>query len=383
MKKIVIVNSLYYPDVMGGAEISVKLLAEDLVNEGFDVSVICMGRDSERTKINGVNIYRIKEKNIYFMMDYYHQNALKKIKWHLCNLMKNPNKMDFSLLIDEIEPEVIISQNLLGLGSLVLETKKKYKDIKIIQTIRDYKIIEPTTNFLINKIAKVNFKRKVKNIDIFVGISKFSLSLFFKKANINSKSVKKEIIHNKVPNEKKINKLSKKVAKSVGFVGQITQEKGISIFLKAVSSLDIYTHLSSVIIVGEGPLLEDLKYKYKEFNKIVFLGKITHEEVKDIYEKLDTLVVPSIWEEPFGRVIIEAYRQKVNVLASDRGGIPEIIIDESYLFNPDNIENLKKKIFEKVIYNKGNDEEARKKIYEYSLGFVENVESYKEIIRRK
>lgn len=379
MRKILLVNSIYYPDVMGGAEISVKLLAEDLANEGFDVNVVCLGRENETIELNGVKIHRIKESNSYFIMDYFHQHPLKKFKWHLKNLLRNPNKTNFFDLVTEINPDIILSQNLLGLGLLPWDFKSENESIQLIQTIRDYKITTPTNNYFINKCATINFKRKYQNVNVFVGISHFSLSLFLQKASINAEDIEKEVIPNKVPDGLEKNECVIKEPKSIAFVGQITREKGISIFLEAVSSQDIYDQLSTIEIVGEGPLLKDLKRKYQKFDKIIFWGKVPHDHVNNILKKLDFLIVPSLWEEPFGRVIIEAYKQKVIVLASNKGGIPEVIIDQKYLFNPDKIEELKEKILENIINDLHCKEKLREDVYQYSKKFTNNVVKYKEI----
>lgn len=56
---------------------------------------------------------------------------------------------------------------------------------------------------------------------------------------------------------------------------------------------------------------------------------------KTFFEKVDFLVVPSIWEEPFGRVIVESFSSNTPVIASNIGGIPEIFhCNKQFLFEP-------------------------------------------------
>jgi glycosyltransferase involved in cell wall biosynthesis len=57
---------------------------------------------------------------------------------------------------------------------------------------------------------------------------------------------------------------------------------------------------------------------------------------------IDILVVPSLWEEPFGRTVAESLRSGVPVLASDRGGVPEIVSKQELgmLFNPEEPNSL-------------------------------------------
>ncbi|MEI2463274.1 glycosyltransferase, partial [Niallia taxi] len=75
---ILLVNTFYYPTIVGGAEISVQKLAEGLVKNGHKVSVLCTDRTNNYEVINGVNVYRIKVKNLYSPSDSQQQNMIKK-----------------------------------------------------------------------------------------------------------------------------------------------------------------------------------------------------------------------------------------------------------------------------------------------------------------
>ena len=56
---ILIINSYYYPDIIGGAEISVQKLAEILATN-HNVSVVCTGSMFKDEVINNVHVYRLK-----------------------------------------------------------------------------------------------------------------------------------------------------------------------------------------------------------------------------------------------------------------------------------------------------------------------------------
>ena len=76
-------------------------------------------------------------------------------------------------------------------------------------------------------------------------------------------------------------------------------------------------------------------YKRQAYNnsKIEYKGFIKPEE---FYPQIDVLIVPSIWNEPLGRVVFEAYSYGIPVIASKRGGITEIVKEgeTGYLFEP-------------------------------------------------
>lgn len=72
---------------------------------------------------------------------------------------------------------------------------------------------------------------------------------------------------------------------------------------------------------------------------IAFLGYVKPEE---FFARIDVLVVPSLWEEPLGRVIYEAYARGVAVIANRLGGMPEIIEEgrTGYVVTPGDVKEL-------------------------------------------
>ena len=69
--RVLFIHTYYYPENMGGAEISVQKLAEALVKHGVEVYVLCTSDNNRREIINGVNIWRIKP---YVSMRYINYN---------------------------------------------------------------------------------------------------------------------------------------------------------------------------------------------------------------------------------------------------------------------------------------------------------------------
>lgn len=373
MMKILLVNSIYYPDVLGGAEISVKLLAEDLFKQGNEVAVVCLSNEDKHEVLNGVEVFRVKNLNLYHITEYMYQNQLSKLIWHLRNTFFNPNKRSFYKVVDGFSPDIILSQNLLGFG-LVPWSYAKKRNLRLAQTIRDYNILRPTKSYLINRLYSINFRLKHRYVNTFIGISHYSLNYFLSLEKNNLKN--RIIIPNKIPIDENENNSEKRIKNSVGFVGQITKDKGIYLFMDTVTDPKIYHNLSEIYIVGDGPELKLIKQSYDSFKKVHFMGKIDHTKMNDIYSKLDFIIVPSLWNEPFGRVIIEAYNKGVYVYASQRGGIPEVIIDDYYLFDPDNKFNLLNKVSERVNKIDYQDTSSRDDLNVYASKYSENVSHY-------
>lgn len=123
------------------------------------------------------------------------------------------------------------------------------------------------------------------------------------------------------------------------YVGRLSKEKGIETLLKAWNELDI-----DLTIIGDGPMLDYLKSC--DLESVTVLGRKTNIEVRDAMRKASYLVMPSEWYEGFPMVIVEAFANSLPVIASNLGGLKEIISDRNtgLLFSPGDAEDLTRKV---------------------------------------
>jgi glycosyltransferase involved in cell wall biosynthesis len=108
------------------------------------------------------------------------------------------------------------------------------------------------------------------------------------------------------------------------FVGQLEPWKGIDFLLSAIASLSQPERLK-LQIVGGGSLLDTLTEKYRAAEWVSFVGKVPAATVSRFMQESDILAVPSIWFENAPIVISEAIHHGLPVLASDVGGLPEMV----------------------------------------------------------
>jgi glycosyltransferase involved in cell wall biosynthesis len=83
-----------------------------------------------------------------------------------------------------------------------------------------------------------------------------------------------------------------------------------------------------LVIVGDGeerPFLTQLVKKLKIERYVTFAGRISSALVPQAYSAADVVVVPSIWPDPFPYVPLEALAMKTPVIASNVGGLPEVV----------------------------------------------------------
>ena len=124
------------------------------------------------------------------------------------------------------------------------------------------------------------------------------------------------------------------------YFGRISREKGV---MTAVRAFEAMPELK-LEIVGSGEMQEELEQYLKDHKctNIQYLGAKYGDELnrKIFYAKC--VIIPSEWDEPLSRVIMEAYLQGTPVIGADRGGIPEIIIPmkTGFLYESGSVENL-------------------------------------------
>jgi glycosyltransferase involved in cell wall biosynthesis len=118
------------------------------------------------------------------------------------------------------------------------------------------------------------------------------------------------------------------------FIGRLSPEKGV------MTMIDAWKNHPNIPlkIIGEGPERPHIEeiIRLHQLNQIELLGFLPLIEVYKALKKALFLVMPSVWYETFGRVIIEAYATGTPVIASRLGGMEEIIIEQKtgLLFTP-------------------------------------------------
>lgn len=169
------------------------------------------------------------------------------------------------------------------------------------------------------------------------------------------------------------------------FVGRLIERKGISYLIDAMKYVLPVVGKVRLDIVGGGPLMSLLNKKIieKKLDKFVFLhGKVNEEELKKFYNLCTVFVLPAIIDrwgdtEGLGVVLLEAMNFGKSVVASNVGGIPDIVKDNvNGLLVP---EKDPKKLGEAII-KLLTDEKLRNNLASNSRTTVRNDFSWEKII---
>jgi glycosyltransferase involved in cell wall biosynthesis len=127
------------------------------------------------------------------------------------------------------------------------------------------------------------------------------------------------------------------------YIGSLTREKGVHVAIQAIAASTSRLPAIRLSIVGEGPELSNLVHLVTQYgidDRVTFLG--LRDDVGALLSRHDVVLVPSIWKEAFGYVVIEAMAAGCPVIASSVGGIPEVISDAVHglLVPPDDAQAL-------------------------------------------
>ena len=130
------------------------------------------------------------------------------------------------------------------------------------------------------------------------------------------------------------------------FVGRLIRIKGASLLLEVAKET---AKKICFVFIGDGPLANKLKKASAKMSNVFFLGKKDNRDLPLYYNAADIFVIPSQYEEGFGRVILEALSCGTPVVGSNRGGIPEAVTSSVGILVKPTVGNLKKAIEE--LYN--------------------------------
>lgn len=328
--KILYVTPNYKPSFVnirkGGGEISNKILLDGLVDLGNEVLVLTLEsffyKNFYNDKFNIIQQFSKVKPNFFKLI-------LSRVffGWLLKKVLKKYN------------PDVVLcSTELVPITAKY--TKKKFITGAIVRAYENF----PKTNLT----SKDNFrkmtaffrsltignigKRELDNMDFIVTVSsfmKFKYQVEFPKLPIYIVyPPMTEVDYSISPVE---------TIKKVMMVG-VSNDKGIDVFLKIVNR---FPFLEFVLIgdpkISVGVNIKDgnlTRYGWTQLNR-------------NILKDIDLVLVPSQWDEPFGRISTEALLMGKLVLVSDKGGLPETVAyQEKLIVNSNDVDGWCSRIAE-------------------------------------
>lgn len=341
--RIAYINSFYYPDEVGGAERSVKFLAETMAARGHDVLVVCLGQKESIEHINGIEVRRLAPSNLYHPLDGEKHGPIKKLIWHAIDAYNPLSAKKIKDLLTHWKPDVVHTNNLGGLSVGTWKAVKSLgQNVRLVHTLRDYYLICPNTSMFKsgNQCANRCFECKVLSlpkagptelVDAVVGNSHFILNQHI---NAGLFARAKQLVIYNAYKPALVREPDEPVIKKIGYIGRIAKTKGIEVLIDAVGKLYRRHPGLELVIAGSGDpdYVSQLKSRTESL-PVTFLGQV---KPADFYTSVDLVVVPSLWAEPLARVLFETMAHGLPLVSSATGGSPELVKpgQTGYLYEP-------------------------------------------------
>jgi glycosyltransferase involved in cell wall biosynthesis len=349
--KIVYVVNTYYPDVNGGAPRSVQMLAESMVKDGHKAVVVRLSptKHKEIYHHNGVKVYSMPIRNIYFPREEIIPPSWKRLTWHILDSFNPFSAYDFYKILKVEQPDIVNTNTVAGFSTSLFYVTK-WMGVKLVHTMRDYYLMSPQSGMyengkncetipLASKPWAFVRKQAAKKVDLFLGNSQFVVDRHIKLGIFDKNARAYNQWNTNGDNEiATVRTIQQAGQIKFGFIGRINELKGVDVLIEACSQVKCSNWGLVVAGSGEESFVNSLKQNSPQ-GKVEFLNWV---KPNDFYEQIDVLICPSTYHDPLPRVVYEAYKYGIPVIAAATGGTPEMVRDgqSGYLYDAQDVEQL-------------------------------------------
>jgi glycosyltransferase involved in cell wall biosynthesis len=349
--RILHLNSLYPPHIVGGAERSVAMLAEAQAEMGHHVAAACISPNGRSREMrNGVSVYRMPHENDFWMEDWPKYSQAEREAAKFKQQFNFAIERNFAAVIDDFQPDLVNTHSLVDVSTRTWLAAHR-RGVPIVHTLREYDLLCATSSLFrdapcrgrhlkcraltftkafdqrcvgaVTAVGQEVLKRHLE-AGFFAHVPPELRQVIWNTAEIEG--VDRAYVRPPRPADRPF---------TFGFLGRISSEKGVDTLLKACRALPAEGW--RLVIGGATQTSLDTEKALAKGLPVEFAGFV---QPKAFFEGIDVLVVPSLWAEPLGRTVLEAYRVGVPVIGSDSGGVAELIDDPAWLAPPGDVEAL-------------------------------------------
>lgn len=336
--RILILSSLYPPDILGGAEQCAAHYARMCRDNGYEVGVLTTAKQADEAvadeSLDGIRMWRVHMPRPYPMLHFPQARAWQKFIWHLQDYFDPRNVGIVQDVLDQFKPDLVAVHLLQGLGFNVLKAVGR-AGVPVLYTLHDLGLVCLRANMFRNGAPcaeqctgckastgyKADLLRAVKALH-FCSPSQANFDTVARFAPVATYP------HRVILNADRYPPASRPRREASGlrllFVGRLHRAKGVDILLQSIEDL-VESHDIAVTIIGSGQDEAHLKARWGQASWCHFTGFLSQAAISDHMADSDLLCVPSIWPENSPGVIVHALSQGLPVLGSRIGGIPELV----------------------------------------------------------
>jgi glycosyltransferase involved in cell wall biosynthesis len=345
-RRVLICSNMFPPYTGGGAEIVAYKEALILKDLGMDVQVFC-----GRLEPNASPSYQSIVEN----------GELRKTRVSLLpadisgeswNFRNDTIRQRFAQVLDQFAPDVVHFHNLVGLSVTMID-ECQTRAIPVVLTLHDYWGICFKNTMLKNDgslctrggfdcldckatlrgessapspVRNSHILLSLRKVDRFVAPSQYLADRYAANGIPRDRI---SVIKYGIELERFRDVRREHAIFTLGFIGYLGKHKGLDVILHALSLIPDSGRVR-LLVAGDGEErtnLEALCRQLRLDRVVTFSGWVDNQNIRAIYEQIDVLVVPSVWPENSPVIISEAMASGLPVIASDIGGIPELVRD--------------------------------------------------------
>lgn len=353
--KIALVTAYFYPTSSGGTEKYVLNLAKSLISKNNNVDIITAGESGIIRSYQDIIVYEVKDElsideeilssrvassNLNEFNKILRNNKYDLIHFH--TLTPTFNTFHISAA-KALKAEIHFTAHIPGItcihGDLMLFGDKACDGVIKKQRctacyISKKGLSKPVSKIIANAVNALNYPKSIATV---VERKNYTLSILNKLCDkiFLFTNWQKEVFIKNGFNERKISvtsqlldkklapqKPSKKKIKNIGFVGRISNEKGLHILIEAFKKAnrkDLNLYIAGII--NDEAYFTKLKITTEKDINIHWEINLSENEIDTFYRKIDTLVIPSITYETGPFVLYEALERNIPVIANNLGDI--------------------------------------------------------------
>ncbi len=328
--RILMACAAFPPFIDGGGPISALMIAKLLQQSGHDLEVVNVADREEREVYEGIQVQRISSLNI----DWNYRLPRpwwKKLLWHA---LENFNPRAFVVMrrhIRRFRPDIVLTDSIENINVATWVAARSC-GVPVVHILRSAFLIcwkgsmhrasGNCGNVCAScQCASIGKKLSSRFVNAVVGETRFIVNKHVSQGYFPHAST--HVIPGLLPG--RIAPAPRGLVEGrpirIGYLGVLDAVKGLDTLAEALHLLGP-TDQAEILIAGtaNGSYAKGLPAKFPPATR--FVGWVRPEE---FLAEIDVLVIPSLLQEAFGRVIIEAFGSAVPVIGSTSGGIPETI----------------------------------------------------------
>jgi glycosyltransferase involved in cell wall biosynthesis len=341
--RILHVSSVYPPHVVGGAEKVVAMLAEAQVARGHSVGAAYLTREAEAPgERHGVTVLPQASRNLLWMEDVFASPRPLRTANKLGQMIDWRAAADFAGAIAAFRPEIVHTHSMVELPPMIWPAIAR-SGARSVHTLHDYDLVcSRASLFRHGRTCEVQHlscrvtaawkARFAARIDAVAAVSRPVLDQHRRFGLFRELGADRaRVIWNAVDVPLEHRRPDRAGDMVFGFLGRLVPEKGIETLLAACRLLPA----SGWRLRVAGKAQEgDTAFRAQASGLPVdFLG---FTDPGAFLDSIDLLVVPSIWREPFGLTVVEAFARGVPVIGSRLGAIADLVgsVGDDWLVAP-------------------------------------------------